>query len=138
METYVSPGDHVYSRQVHFHEDRVLENFVREIKSQNIAKEAEAVANGTILTAERVVGREIEHDVLLAQFSLPGKPINVVLGMLKETARGGRASIREEPFLKPKIRDIDSVTLHSRYRVFGRTLWSSRIAWYRRRNCRPS
>ena len=49
---------------MHLHEDWMLEDRVREIESEDVAKEAKAVAHCAIFAAEGVIGGEIEYNVL--------------------------------------------------------------------------
>ena len=106
IKAHVRPSDHVNGGKMHFHKDRVFKNLVGQIEAEDITEKSEAIANRTVLTAKRVVRREVKYDILLAQLGLNAEAIHVSLSVFEEAPCGGGACEREEAFLEAETRDF--------------------------------
>ena len=91
--TYVGPADHVCRCPIERRERRIIEDLVREVDTEAELKQAEAEADGTVLTAQRFKGGHVEHLPALTVLSLFGDCIDVVLEVLHEATHAPRARV---------------------------------------------
>lgn len=93
ISAHIGPTDHIDRCQVHAHQDGVVKHLIGNVDTEEISEETEAVSDGTVLTAEEIVGVDIKNDSGLAQFGLSAKSVHVVLAVLVETSESVRSAV---------------------------------------------
>ena len=78
---------------MHTHQNGVIEDFIRNVNVEEVAKEAEAISDGAVLAAKDVVGINIENNVRLTQFGLPAKTVNVIFCVLQKASKCVRPAV---------------------------------------------
>lgn len=51
---------------MHTHQHRMLEDFIGQVKAEQVSKQPETVADGAIFSAKFIVGRDVQNDAFLA------------------------------------------------------------------------
>ena len=78
LEAHVGPAHHVDRSEVHSHERGVLDDLIRKVDSESVARKPEAEPHSAVLPARLDVFVELENDTMLAEIGLMSNSLDVV------------------------------------------------------------
>ena len=96
LEAHVGPAHHVDRSEVHSHERGVLDDLIRKVDAESVARESEAEPHSAVLPAKLDVLVELEDDTVLAEVGLMSDRLDVVLAVPDESAVGKRAAVLQQ------------------------------------------